>query len=503
MLSLEMSLFRGRVWNYALCAWLLLCAGAISIGGYNYASLAARADFNSYCDWGEIALNLALIVPVLAALAFAGRRVMRQLGLESGLALDFFCGVILFNILLLPFFFSGLAYRGIVLLLLALFLLLGDSGVACPRLPRSRVLAAVAAIALAWAAYHCVLSALAPVSYGESLGDVSGGYMPTYIFFSEHHGVAVEPALVTYLFALHQYSVVASALITLSNPGMVKIFGLMLLFCMTLGIYEFLVRRTLPRWLAFSAAVAFLATPALASNAFFSLAHDRLYLMFLECFVFISIIEGLLLREPNRQCLALAAIGLMSSVSMAGIVPAAASVGGIVLFSKLWREFPRRYLAAFAVCVAAAGAFPAWNFYHTGCIYPGNPFFVKLFHASGNSYVINDFIGERLLMFFNMQYSPGFWGYAAFPFSFAFEHAGFLGGLLFVGFAFIRRPAVAAMYFMLFFILYSLLLFFPNMVSGGVLSRFAWITLPALFLSSFYFLSQWLALLPRSGGGES
>ncbi|NLO91132.1 MAG: hypothetical protein GX410_03960 [Elusimicrobia bacterium] len=479
----------------ALSAWLLLCAAAIKSGGYNYMSLAAHADFNAYCDWTEILLNLALLVPVLAAVAFAGRRAMRLLGLESGLALDFFCGVALFNICLLPFFFAGLAYRGVVLALLLAFLLFGDSGVSWPRLPQSRLWSALVLIVIVWAAYHCLLSALSPVSYGESLGDVSGGYMPTYIFFSEHHGVAVEPALVTYLFALHQYSVVASALITISNPGIVKMFGLMLLFCMSLGIYEFLGVR-LPRWLAFAAAAAFLATPALSSNDFFSLAHDRLYLMFLECFAFISIVEGMLFREPNRHCLAFAGIGLMSSVSMAGIVPAAASFGGIVLFSGLWREFPKRYLLALAACAAAAGAFPAWNFHHTGCIYPGNPFFVKLFHASGSPYVINDFIGERLLMFFDMRYSPGAWSYAVFPFSFAFEHAGLLGGMLFIGFAFIRRAEVAAMYFMLFFMLYSLLLFFPNMVSGGVLSRFAWITLPALYIASFYFLSQCLAKRP-------
>ncbi|NLO91133.1 MAG: hypothetical protein GX410_03965 [Elusimicrobia bacterium] len=481
-----------------LPALSLACVLALSwLCGKRFSMAADSLDFSSHFDWCAALLNVALVLNVLAACFMLGKRLVDGLRLPgAGFYHHAGLGLLALNVLLLPLFFLNLFYPPVLAaLFITLLVLLRSEAPALRSALRTRP--ALPLLLFGAAALLHLVNALLPVSYGESLGDAANNTFYVPMLFARNHGAFFAPYLGAILSKFCQYEVLGSALISLSNPGVVKIFGLSLLLLTAVGVKQTLDSDLRGRdgiW----AAVLFLTAPALYNDAWFSFAHERAYQLFLTFFVFSCMLKGALEKEARWQYVGLLSAGVLLGVSAGGVFTAMAALMAVLLSPALWRGRVRGYLGAMLGAAALAAVFPVWNYINTGSPAPVLVFLNKLFPVSGGD-VFNDYLAQRTGLFFGgagvsfadrwLYFVPKYlyanFGLAAFGIVLAALY--FLNPLAKISAPFVILPFLAAP------------LFFPQITRGEEHGRFLWDMFPLLSLLILHGFYVTCALLRGPG----
>lgn len=468
-----------------LPALSLLCVLAVSwLGGKRFSMAADNLDFSSRFDWFAALINIVLVLHVLGACFMLGKRLADGLRLSgAGFYHRIGLGLLALNVLLLPLFFLHLFYPSVLgALLITLLVLLRSEAPAMGSALRTRPVLPL--LLFGAAALPHVLNALMPVSYGESLGDAANNTFYVPMLFARHHGAFFTPYLGAILSKFCQYEVLGSALIALSNPGVVKIFGLSLLLLTAVGVKQTLDSDLRGRggiW----AAVLFLTATALYNDSWFSFVHERAYQLFLSLFVFSCMLKGALAKEARWQYAGLMASGLLLGVSAGGIFTALAALSAALLSPGLWRGHVRGYLKVMSCAVVLAAVFPAWNYVNTGSPVPVLVFLNKFFPLSGGG-VFNEYLAQRTGLFFGgagVSWADK-WFYFAPKFLYSNFGLAALGILLAA--AYFRRSLLAIAAPFVLIPLAAAPLFFPQITRGEENGRFLWDMFPLFSLLVIY-----------------
>ena len=461
----------------AAAAFIILLAAAEQ-GGYRYVSLAG-ANFYAYHTLAPDIINLLLVLFLWLAAYGVGNLLNTRFNLCVPPAFATATGLLTINILLLPFFFLNLINPWIVgaLLLSGIALLprkTAETWTTGLRKTAAEKWLLFLGVPLA-AAY--MAKAMLPVSLTESLGDIANHYLQLPLAFAQNHGAAFKIELTPFVTKHCLYEVMTSALIILSNPGVVKLFGLSL-FLMT-GLLLLQLSQRLAGWkLAVFALCLFLTHTFFTNDTLFSFAHDRVYHIFAAFLAFALTLLGIVEQNPRYHYLALPVMGALSAISVAGFISSALNCGLILAFSKLWKERWKCYLIAASSGLLLTCIFPLWNFFKTGSPIPTLGLQSGAMGIFQNN-VFNGYLSERNEFLHPSLADFSIWKVLAFPFQFSFESFGLLGLVIFFSLAYFRDTAHAVCLLYTFGIIYAYLF---QAIKGGSCYRFILELVPILSL---------------------
>lgn len=406
-----------------------------------------------------------------------GRYIAARFKIDLPASYYFGIGVVAFNIILMPLFFARLLYMRHLLILFAILTVPVVSGLkgflpVRPKKERTTLATLLYLSILIFAAFLYLVNSLLPVNFMESVGDVASNYLRLPMFYASTHGNAVNPILGQHTVQSMNFEIVTSAIVAMSNPEMVKVFG----FALFMGTYFMLISFCaghLKGGKFMWASLVLFVSPFFAVDQIFSFAHPRVYLMFLTFFAFSMTFMGHYRKDPKCHYIAIAALGVMSGVNYQGLLAAAVNFIFVLADIRLVRKHLIGYATAVLLSIIIAMIFPVWVYLYQGSPVPeGSAIYKALSSVKRNPPVLTRWLIDRLRLQYEISSPASVYAAIKDFASTLFNHYGLMAAALLLVPFFLRKRVVLyiAVYCALNFLLIGSLV--PSSLGNIVNARF-------------------------------
>lgn len=460
---------------------LVFCFYYFNLAGIQKNFIAEYINFNAYFSPINALFYIFLLFVLSIYWLGLGKFILGQFKIHLPISFTISIGLIFFNIAIFPLFFLNLVTKINLFVLFLLLSLIAVKGLFAKNNLEIKIKYQPFFVIISIFLFlPQLLNALSPVNFSESYGDIANTYLSISMNFAKSSGAVQNHLLGVALTQFDNFELISSTLIVLSNPEIIKLFGL-LLFFLTYWILNDIIRMIFSKNISWIT-LLLLTIPFFSSSRDFSFAHPRIYVMFLSSLSLYLILLAKKKKEQSYFLLTFILTAVLIATSYQGLL------SGIILIFILLLNINirnivinyKKFLPFFIFFLIISLAFPVWISLKQGSPFPLRDNFNKILNLSVNKNFSNEYIVERISLLSQSQNNHKILSWFFGLVKIIYEQLSFTTLLLFVAPFLIKNSRIRDV--LLFYMIncFTLLLMFPNSIDGGGRARFIWIYSPVL-----------------------
>lgn len=499
---------------------LLLCVVFLIKNDLRHAFLVDYISFNEYFSFTRILPNILFIIFFGIISTGLGFFTSSKLKIRLPLTFNFGIGLVLINFILIPLFFLGLFNPLILLALMAFIAIPASMGLVNQLKNKKKVNISLKSLYI-WLVFMAIavfylINAILPINFHESFGDIANTYLNLIMSFASVGGIIYTPLLAGPISQFINFEIFSAALVSMTNPDVIKIFGLLLFFMEFLLILDF--NSIIIKSKFFFLTACFLLLNIYFINPlFFSFAHPRTYILFLSSLSVFLIFIGKKKQAINYYFLAVLVSGILAITNYLGILLSLINLFFIFFDYRLTLNSWKKIILVILIAFLPFLIFSNWIWRYQGSPFPKSPIFNQIFNLKVNSDMSSDWVVERVALQSRLNGSFNLLIIAENFFKFLYDNFNLLTIFLLGGFFLLKKEFYFFWTYCLIYLFFLILIFPGSAVNNGLI-RFQLITVPfflcalnlsidgfyIFFKKNIYFLSGKLSkflysLLPISG----